>query len=258
MMRFENKVVLVTGASRNTGLGIAARFAAEGATVLVNGTTAEGVARAVAQLRQQGAQRLIEAPADLGKTQEVEALFALIAQQTGRLDVLVNNAVLQGVGYSFEDTSLELFEKLIRVNLVGLFHVAREAARMMIAQGGGAIVNIGSNVSARAIHKRSAYVASKGGVDGLTLAMAVDLGPKNIRVNTVAPGYIYTERWEKLSEHDTLRRRANVPLGREATADEIAAAVLFLASDEASGVHGARLVVDGGCTAQHMPADVDV
>ena len=257
-MRFVDKVVLVTGASRNTGLGIAASFAAEGATVLVNGTTPEGVGRAVAELRSRGFERLIEAPADLSDPPAVEALFTTIRERAGRLDVLVNNAVIQGIGYSFEDTPLEMFEKVIHVNLVGLFHVAREAARMMIAQGGGVIVNIGSNVSTRAIHKRSAYVASKGGIDSLTLAMAVDLGPRGIRVNTVAPGYIHTERWETLSQHDTLRRRANVPLGKEATADEIAAAVLFLASDEASAIHGARLVVDGGCSAQHMPLDVDV
>lgn len=257
-MRFSDKVVLVTGASRNTGLGIAARFAAEGATVFVNGTTAAGVGRAVADLRARGCERLIEAPADLGDPAAVDALFALIRQRTGRLDVLVNNAVLQGSGFAFEDTPLEQFEQVLRVNLVGLFHVSREAVKMMLAQGGGAIVNIGSNVSTRAIRKRSGYCASKGGVDALTLAMAVDLGPRGIRVNTVAPGYIHTERWETLSEHDTLRRRANVPLGKEASADEVAAAVLFLASDEAAGIHGARLVVDGGCSAQHMPVDCDL
>jgi NAD(P)-dependent dehydrogenase (short-subunit alcohol dehydrogenase family) len=257
-MRFSEKTVLVTGASRNTGLGIAARFAAEGATVFVNGTTSEGVGRAAAELGARGLKGIIEAPADLANPAAVDALFRLIRDRTGRLDVLVNNAVIQGIGPSFEEVPLELFERVVRVNLIGLFHVAQEAAKMMIRQGGGAIVNISSNVSTRAIHKRSAYVASKGGVDGLTLAMAVDLGPRGIRVNSVAPGYIHTERWEKLSEHDTLRRRANIPLGKEASADEIAAAVLFLASDEASGIHGARLVVDGGCTAQHMPLDVDV
>ncbi len=257
-MRFSDKVVLVTGASRNTGLGIAARFAAEGATVLVNGSTPEGVARAMEQLRSRGHERLIAAPADLGDAAAVEALFAHIRQGPGRLDVLVNNAVIQGIGPSLEDTPLELFERVIRVNLVGVFHVSREAAKMMIAQGGGVIVNIGSNVSTRAIRKRSAYVASKGGIDALTRAMAVDLGPRGIRVNTVAPGYIHTERWDVLSEQDTRRRRTNVPLGKEASADEVASAVLFLASDEASNIHGARLVVDGGCSAQHMPCDVDV
>jgi len=257
-MRFEKKVVLVTGASRNTGVEIAAAFAKEGATVLVNGTTAEGVHKAVKELESRGLKGFIEAPADIGDAASVEALFAMIRQKAGRLDVLVNNAVLQGMGHSFEDTPMELFEKVIRVNLVGSFHVAREAAKMMIAQGGGAIVNVGSNVSTRAIRKRCAYVSSKGGMDGLTLAMALDLGPKKIRVNTVAPGYIHTERWDSLSESDTIRRRKNVPLGKEASGAEIAAAVIFMASDEASSVHGARLVVDGGCSAQHMPYDVDV
>ena len=257
-MRFSDKIVLVTGASRNTGLGIAACFAGEGATVFVNGSTSEGVARAAAELRSRGLKGIVEAPADLGNAAAVDSLFQLIRDRADRLDVLVNNAVVQGIGYSFEETPLELFEQVIRVNLVGLFHVGREAAKMMIRQGGGAIVNIASNVSTRAIRKRSAYVASKGGVDALTLAMAVDLGPHGIRVNSVAPGYIHTQRWETLSQHDTLRRRANVPLGKEASAEEIAAAVLFLASDAASGIHGARLVVDGGCSAQHMPLDVDL
>lgn len=257
-MQFSGKTVLVTGASRNTGLGIAARFAQEGATVFVNGTKPEGVARAMAELQGRGLTGLIAAPCDLGDAQQVEQLFAEIRRQTGRLDVLVNNAVLQGLGYPMQDTPLELFEAVIRVNLIGAFHVAREAARMMIAQGGGAIVNVGSNVSTRAIRNRSAYVASKGGVDALTRSMAIDLGPHGIRVNTVAPGYIHTERWEVLSEEHTVRRRKNVPLGREATADDIASAVLFMASDAAGNISGARLVVDGGCSAQHLPGDVDV
>lgn len=257
-MRFINKTVLVTGSSRNTGLEIASCFAAEGATVFINGSTAESVQRAVAELRARGHERLIEMPADLGEPAAVQGLFTNIRNHTGRLDVLVNNAVLPCCGYSFEDLPLELFDKTIQVNLVGAFHAAREAARMMIAQGGGAIVNVGSNVSERAIRKRSAYCASKGGIDAMTRAMAVDLGPHGIRVNTVAPGYIHTERWDVLPEEDILRRQANVPLGKEATGAEIAAAVLFLASDEASNIHGARLVVDGGCSAQHMPCDLDV
>lgn len=257
-MQFAGKTVLVTGASRNTGLGIVARFAEEGATVFVNSTTADGVRRAVETLRKRGLSGLIEVPGDISDPAAVEAIFGEIRRHTDRLDVLVNNAVIQGVGHAFQDTPLDFFEKVLRVNLVGSFHVAREAARMMIAQGGGAIVNIGSNVSKRAIHKRSAYIASKGGIDGLTLAMAVDLAPHGIRVNTVAPGYIHTDRWDALSEEHTLRRRANVPLGKEATAEDVAAAVLFLASPAAANITGARLVVDGGCSAQHMPEDIDV
>jgi NAD(P)-dependent dehydrogenase (short-subunit alcohol dehydrogenase family) len=257
-MRFTNKFVLVTGASRNTGLEIAARFAEEGATVFVNGSTAEGVKRAVAELKSRGLEQVIEAPADLSDATAVQNLFTQIRTRAGRLDILVNNAVLQGCGYSFEDTPLEFFEKVVRVNLVGSFHVAREAARMMIAQGGGVIVNLGSNVSARAIRKRVAYCSTKGAIDAMTRAMAVDLGPHNIRVNTVAPGYIFTERWKALPPGDAERRRANIPLGKEASGVDIANAVLFMASDEAANVHGARLVVDGGCTAQHMPAALDV
>lgn len=256
--RFTGKTVLVTGASRNTGLGIAARFAEEGAMVFLNGTTADGVRRAVAELRDRGLKGLIAAPCDIGDPAAVEGLFADIRRLVGRLDVLVNNAVVQGSGYDFQDMPLEFFESVLRVNLVGLFHVAREAAKMMIAQGGGAIVNVGSNVSTRAIRRRSAYVASKGAVDALTRAMAVDLGPLGVRVNTVAPGYIYTERWDVLPPEHARRRRMNVPLGSEATADDIAGAVLFLASEQASNISGARLVVDGGCSAQHLPPDADV
>jgi NAD(P)-dependent dehydrogenase (short-subunit alcohol dehydrogenase family) len=257
-VRFKNRIVLVTGASRNTGLEIAARFAAEAATVYINGSTAESVRGAMDELRSRGYEQIVEATADLRDSTAVQAVFSDIRTRYGRLDVLVNNAVEQACGYSFEDMPVELFDQVIRVNLIGLFHVAREAARIMIAQGGGAIVNVGSNVSMRAIRKRAAYCASKGGVDALTRAMAVDLGHYGIRVNTVAPGYIHTERWDRLPKQDAQRRRANIPLGKEATVGDIADAVLFLASDQAANIHGARLVVDGGCSAQHMPFDADV
>lgn len=257
-MRFKDKTVLITGAGRNTGLGIARRFAEEGATVLVNDASAQVVDRAIAQLREAGHTRLIAAPADISNAAEVSGMFLAIRGQCERLDVLVGNAVVQGIGKSFHETTPEFFESVLRVNLMGTFHVAREAAILMVAQGGGAIVNIGSNVSRRAIRKRSAYVASKGGVDALTLAMAVDLAPHGIRVNTVAPGYIHTDRWDALSAKDVQRRRSNTPLGQEAFADDIAAAVLYLASDEAKGITGARLVVDGGCSAQLVPGDMEV
>ncbi|MEI8291680.1 MAG: SDR family oxidoreductase, partial [Verrucomicrobiota bacterium] len=114
------------------------------------------------------------------------------------------------------------------------------------------------NVSTRAIRNRTAYLASKGGVDALTLALAVELGPYGIRVNNVAPGYINTDRWETLPTAIAQRRRANLPLGREATAEDIAQAAMFLASDQAANITGTRLVVDGGCSAQHLPIDAEV
>jgi NAD(P)-dependent dehydrogenase (short-subunit alcohol dehydrogenase family) len=257
-MRFTGKIVLVTGAGKNTGFGIAARFAAEGATVFVNDATPEGAARAAAALRRKGGRKVHAAPADVGDPVAVEAMFRAIRRRARRLDVLVNNAAHLGVGPDFLDTEPSFFESVVRVNLLGTFHVSRLAARWMKDAGGGAIVNIGSNVSTRAIHKRAGYLASKGGIDALTLAMAVDLAPHGIRVNEVAPGYIHSDRWATLAPEHASRRRANIPLGREAMPEDIAEAVMFLASDRAGNVTGSRLVVDGGCTAQHMPKDVDV
>lgn len=256
-MRFKNKFVLVTGANRNTGLGIAASFAAEGATVFLNGPTVETVEMALDELRQRGLNGLVGVAGDLGVPADVNAMFGQISQLTNRLDVLVNNAAHQGVGHAFDDTPLDFFESVLQVNLVGLFHTTQHAVRLMKPHG-GAIVNIGSNVSTRAIRNRTAYLASKGGVDALTLALAVELGPYGIRVNNVAPGYINTDRWETLPTAIAQRRRANLPLGREATAEDIAQAAMFLASDQAANITGTRLVVDGGCSAQHLPIDAEV
>lgn len=257
-MRFQDKFVLITGAAQNTGLGIAAAFASEGACVFLNDRSPEAVDQALAALREMGFETLCGVPGDIGLPGEVNSIFQRIVSRTESLDVLVNNAAQLGVGPEFLDTSLDLFESVIRVNLVGTFNVSQHAARIMAKHGGGAIVNIGSNVSTRAIHHRVAYLASKGGIDALTLSMAVDLAPHGVRVNTVAPGYIHTDRWDALPVELVERRRANIPLGSEATADDIAQAVLFLASDQAANITGTRLVVDGGCSAQHMPQDIDV
>lgn len=257
-MRFRNQVVLVTGAGQNTGTGIAAAFAAEGATVFLNDKSPAALAPALAALRQRRLKKIHGVPADISVPAEVEAMFRQIATRAGRLDVLVNNAAHLGVGPDFLEVSVEQFRAVVEVNLVGTFHVSQQAARLMQGQKGGAIVNIASNVSTRAIHKRTAYLASKGGIDALTLSMAVDLARFGIRVNSVAPGYIHTDRWKTLPAAHAARRRANVPLGREATAEDIAQAALFLASPAAGNITGTRLVVDGGCSAQHLPRDIDV
>jgi len=258
-MRFKDKVVLVTGASRNTGVGVAALFLREGAKVCICGSTPKSTAQGGQFLREMGLDGFLEVPADIGDTAQVRAMFAKIREVHGRIDIVVNNACNQGIGPSFEEMDPEYFLSVIRTNLLGTFQVSQEAVKMMLAQESrGVIVNLGSNVSMRAIRKRTAYVASKGGIDALTRAMAVDLGPKGIRVNMVAPGYIFTNRWEKLDDETRKRRRLNCPLGVEATADDIAQAVAFMASDASRNICGERLVVDAGCSAQHMPIDVDV
>jgi NAD(P)-dependent dehydrogenase (short-subunit alcohol dehydrogenase family) len=248
-MRFQDKRVLVTGAARHTGFGIARAFAVEGATVILNDLDPGEAAATL---------RAIPAPANIADRAQVEAMFELVKRECGGLDILINNAAHLGIGPSFLETSLDFLTEVVGVNLFGTFYVSQLAARMMVTQGGGAIVHIGSNTSERPIRSRSAYVASKGALDGLTRAMAIELGPQNVRVNMVVAGYIRTTRWDALDPAHAARRRANIPLGKEATAEEIAAAAMFLASDESSRITGARLVVDGGVTTQMVPPDCEV
>jgi len=256
-MRFKDKVVLVTGAVRNTGLAIAEGFAKEGAIIALNGRKAEDVTREAARLRETYGVTVLEVQADISIPDQVDAMFAKISSELGRLDVLVNNAIIQGVGYSLVDTPREVLEEVFRMNVFGTYHCSQSAARIMIEQGSGAIVNIGSNTAGRAIKNRTAYVASKGAIDSLTRGMAIELGPAGIRVNCVVAGYINTDRWETLTT-EADRRRANIPLGREADGCDIANTVLFMASDDAAKVNGAQLIIDGGISSQLVPADCDI
>ncbi len=259
MNQFQNKVVIVTGASRNTGLGIARKFLEEGAFVCMNATTVESTRKGADAMRAEGfGGQILEIPGDISNPADVDAMYAKVESECGKLDILVNVACYQGIGPAFQDVEYSEMERVFRVNLMGTFYMGQKAARIMIRQGFGTIVNFSSNTSTRAIRKRAAYCASKGGLDALTRAMALDLAPYKIRVNTVTPGYIYTERWDHLDDATRARRRANVPLGEEATADCLADVVFFLASDASRGITGERFVVDGGTSIQHMPADVDI
>jgi NAD(P)-dependent dehydrogenase (short-subunit alcohol dehydrogenase family) len=259
MKRFDNKVVLVTGSCQNTGLEIAACFMEEGAQVVLTGPNQELVGAGAQALRKRGYSSFVECAADIRNTSQVEHLFTEIRKRYGRIDVLVNNACDQGIGPPFLEMEPEYFLNVLKTNLMGTFQVAQQAARMMVEQESkGVIVNLGSNTSTAAIRNRTAYVTSKGGIDSMTRAMALDLAPMGIRVNMVAPGYIYTARWDELDEATKERRRTNMPNGAEASGRDIANAVLFLASDEAKAICGERLVVDSGCSIQLMPVDVDL
>lgn len=256
-MTFSGKRVLVTGASVNTGLGIARRFAAEGALVFVSDLDPAQTAQAVQQLQQSTSERVFGVAGDLADQSAIDRMFAQVQETAGGLDILVNNAAQHAIGFPFLETPLEVLMNTLRVNLVGSFLCGQRAARMMQTNGGGSIINVGSNCADRAIRERSAYIASKGAVEALTRAMAIELGPYGIRVNTVAPGYINTDRWLHLGPGVAARRRSTVPTGRESTAEDVANAVLFLASDAARQVTGTRLTIDGGCSIQLLPLDAE-
>ena len=254
---FEGKNVLVTGSAHNVGFGMAKVFADYGATVFVHGPTAEETTAAAEALSAKSG-RYIPVAADVRHEDEVTRAFEFIAQQVGGLDVLINNACHLGLGHRFLDMPMEFFDDVLAVNLRGYALCAQQAARQMITRGGGAIVNIGSNTAGRALGDRAAYITSKGGVESLTRAIAVELGEHRIRVNCVIPGYIHTERWNTLTEEVKQRRWTNVPLGRESTPQDIGEAAAFLASDKAGNITGECLRVSGGIDIQLVPPDCAV
>lgn len=267
MKRFEGKVVLVTGGNRNTGIEITDLFIREGAKVFMCGSTPASTARGEKILRDRKIGDVRAIVCDISDRDQVTAMFDVIEREAGRLDILVNNAAHQGLGQGgpLEMDPAKMLE-VLKVNLVGGFQVTQMACtRFFMKQEPnpatdqrGVVVTLGSNTSMRAIRNRTSYVTSKGGIDAMVRSLALDLGPLGIRVNEVAPGYIYTERWDALDEKIKARRRLNCPLRKEATGGDIAEAVAFLASDAARNIGGEHLVVDAGCSAQHMPEDVDV
>ncbi len=248
---------MVTGSVRNTGLGIAREFAAAGANLIINGRKEADTVRVAKEIRDEFNVEVIEATFDISRPEQVNAFFDSLESENVKLDVLVNNAVIQAVGYSFIDTPYELLEQTLKTNTMGLFHCSQRAARIMKKYGGGAIVNVGSNTAERAIKGRTAYIASKGAVNALSRAMAVDLSPYNIRVNTVVAGYIHSDRWSELTAATVKRRRKNIPLGKECLAADIARAVMFMASDACSKVTGSSVTIDGGTSIQLTPEDCD-
>jgi len=240
------KVVLVTGASRGIGRGIACAFGEQGAHVLVNSRTEEGAIGTVEEIVAEGG-TAEAAVADVGDPEAARSLIAAIVARHGRLDVLVNNA---GVGpmVPLLEMSQKTWEEMQRVNEWALFHCGQPAARQMVAQGGGAIVVIGSPGAVDAYDGQSAYCASKAGLQMLAMGMAWEWGPLGVRTNVVQPGWIETSLNRKyLSESDVRDRvTKEIPLRRIGAPDDVTPAVLWLCSEGASYVNGATIAVDGG------------
>lgn len=260
MARFEGKVVLVTGGNRNTGLSIVEKFAQEGAKVYMCGSSPESTAKGESILKSRGVENFVAVPCDVSDLAQVKALFDVIEREEGRLDVLVNNAAHQGIGKPFVEMDPAYLMEVLGVNVRGGFQVTQQAVtRFFLKQEArGVVVFLSSNTAQRAIRNRTAYCTSKGAINSMVRALALDLGPLGIRVNACAPGYIYTERWDVLSEEKKARRRLNCPLRHEATGMDIANVVAFLASPDSGNMSGEIVTCDAGCSCQHMPEDVDV
>ena len=262
MKRFENKVVLVTGGNRNTGLEIVSLFLEEGAKVFFCGSTAESTEKGCAALRERGLTNFTGVPCNVASRAEVNAMMDVVEKEAGRLDVLVSNAVDLGIGHGDSLTMTEeMLFKTLGTNMGGFFRVVQEATnRFFLKQERdaytdqrGVVVCIGSNSSERVSRKRLAYLASKGGLDAMVRSFATDLGPMGIRVNMLAPGYIWTDRWNWLSDDVKAKRRSNTLTGHESDGRDVAEGVAFLASAGARTFQGARLVMDSGSTVQLYP-----
>ena len=263
MKRFEGKVVLVTGGARNTGLETVDLFLREGAKVFFCGSSDASVAEGVATLESRGLTGFRGVKCDVSLRSDVEAMMDVVEREAGRLDIVVSNAANFGLGQgTCLETTDEQFLSVLQVNVLGGFRLVQLAAnRFFLRQDPGpvtgergVVVFVGSNSSERVNRNRITYVASKGAMDSMMKAFAVDLAPKGIRVNMVAPGFIWTSRWKFLADEVKAQRRSLVPAGREATGKDVAEAVAFFASDGARGFQGARAVMDGGSSVQLYPA----
>ncbi len=250
----KDKVVIVTGAAGGIGQAIAKRFAETGSKVVVNDVSEEAANAVVASITEAGGTAKA-AIADVSDSAAVATMIDAVMAEHGRIDVLVNNAGLVSPMLHFFEADEAWWRKIIDVNLTGHFIVSHPTARIMAKQGGGTIINMSSGGATRAHRAFTAYDATKGGIEALTRAMALDLGPYNIRVNALMPGSIDTSG---LDLDARKLRGENVPLGRIGEPIDMTGAALFLASDDAAYITGDVIKVDGGMLAQQRSATVDI
>ncbi len=246
MTRLSKKVSLITGAAQGIGLATALKFAAEGAIVVVCDIKQAAVEEAVKQCQALGAQAAGYVM-DVTQRPMVDAVVASVKERFGRIDVLVNNAGITQDA-RLQKMTLEQFDRVIDVNLRGVFHCSQAVADLMVAQGAGVILNASSVVGIYGNFGQTNYAASKFGVIGFTKTWSRELGPKGVRVNAVAPGFVHTPILATVPENVLKEMEQRVPLKRLGRPEEIANVYAFLASDEASYINGTVIEVSGGMT----------
>ena len=244
-MRLQNKVAIITGGSRGIGYATAKAFLREGATVIITASTQASADKAVAKLKEAFPNATVAGISpNLSDLESVRKEFIIATAKYGCVDILVNNA---GVSEStpFLQYTEEQFDKVMDLNVKGVFNATRAAADCMVARGSGVILNTSSMVSISGQPSGFAYPASKFAVNGLTVSLARELGPKGIRVNAVAPGITETDMMKAVPKEVIEPMIARIPLRRLGQPEDIANAFVFLASEEASYITGVVLSVDG-------------
>jgi NAD(P)-dependent dehydrogenase (short-subunit alcohol dehydrogenase family) len=249
--RFKGQAVVITGAGHGIGRAVAERFCAEGARVVVNDLDAS---RANEVVRALPAGSAIAYAADVSDKQQVDAMFDATIAWAGTVDVLVNNAGNIHAARHMLDADEEWWDRMLGVNLKGAFLCSHRAAHIMCRKGSGVIINMSSGGATKAHRGNVAYDASKGGMEAMTRAMALDLAPYGVRVNAIVPGLILTY---DLTADEAIERGNVVPMARLGTPEDIAGPTVFLATDDARYMTGACVVVDGGVLVQQRSAPVD-
>ncbi len=240
-----DKVAIVTGASRGIGAAAARAFAQAGAKVVLAARSEQGLVSVAKEIAAAGGEALA-IPTDVGDPTSVRGMVERTVEAYGRLDAAFNNAGDGHMPTPLADVAVEDFDRAVRANLRGVFLCMKYEIPAMIANGGGAIVNMSSTAGLRGVRGIAGYVASKHGIIGLTETAALDYAQEHVRVNAVAPGPILTERLKQLAEDQRKQAAMAVPMRRIGQPEEVAAAVAWLCSDQASFITGTVLPLDGG------------
>jgi NAD(P)-dependent dehydrogenase (short-subunit alcohol dehydrogenase family) len=240
----KNNIAVITGGASGLGLAAAKKFVEQNIKTIIIGRNEENLAKTAGELGNLCSYRVF----DLNNLSGIPQLINNIVLEYGTIDVLVNNAGIN-LKKHFTEVTDEEFQQVIQTNLNSVFAISREAAKVMIANGNGCIINISSMAAQYGIPYVIAYTAAKTGIEGMTKAMAVELSPKGIRVNCVAPGFIKTNMSAKALDNDPERKKkvlSRTPMGKLGEPEDVAEAIFFLASDAAKYITGVVLPVDGG------------